>query len=196
MFMLTTHLLVLLNKHTTWHHSSKPQLALTHFCLPVSFLGMNLLFVPWPSYHSYTNYHWWNILIFNNLVILNLDSHNGLRCQVCCCQLHEKEGNPSIVSTKRPLCLQQTETALLPPPLLYTLWRTLNPCTATSTAQPRVIRVPKKRWKGRTGFSGMCTREKELWENKAAIRKSTRADYEPRHHGGASRSWTWECRPV
>lgn len=39
---------------------------------------MDLLSAPWLSYHSYTNYHRWNILIFNNLVILNLDAHNGL----------------------------------------------------------------------------------------------------------------------
>lgn len=146
MFMLTTHLLVLLNKHTTWHHSSKPQLALTHFCLPASFLGMNLLFVPWPSYHSYTNYHWWNILIFNNLVILNLDSHNGLRCQVCCCQLHGKEGSPSIVSTKRPLCLQQTETALLPPPL-YTM-ENFEPLHSYKHSSTKGYQSAKEKMKG------------------------------------------------
>lgn len=178
-----------------WHHSSKPQLALTHFCLPVSFLGMNLLFVPWPSYHSYTNYHWWNILIFNNLVILNLDSHNGLRCQVCCCQLHGKEGSPSMVSTTRPLCLQQTETALLPPPSIHygELW---TPAQLQAQLNQGLSECQRKDERDELDSQECALGKKNSERIKQPSGNVQGKTMNQDTMEGASRSWTWECRPV
>lgn len=156
---------------------------------------MNLLFIPWLPYHSYTNYHRWNILIFNNLVILNLDSHNGLILDMSNMSLPTTRNarEPFHSFYQKASLLTSNRTSSAPPSSVYN-GRTSNSQTTIPTLNQEVQAWQRK--DKRDHLDSLRRKDSERIQQSSG--KVQPKDCEPgRHRGGkAPRSWTQECRQV